>query len=122
MFVRMVLWRNAEVAPFFGKMSFFLFQQMFWVMDWVKLLMSFLWGKKSRRVTPCAAKAGAVRPAAGGRRSKNVGLHQHPGPENQDSQHMIDQPRRSFPDLQETGEVFLLTVGAFLLTVKLLRL
>ena len=27
-----------------------------------------------------------------------VGRHQHPGPENQDSQHMIDQPRGSFPE------------------------
>ena len=26
----------------------------------------------------------------------DVGRHQHPGPENQDSQHMIDQPRGFF--------------------------
>ena len=30
--------------------------------------------------------------------AQEVGHHQHPGPENQDSQHMIDQPRGSFPD------------------------
>ena len=30
--------------------------------------------------------------------AREVGHHQHPGPENQDNQHMIDQPRGSFPD------------------------
>ena len=32
--------------------------------------------------------------------AREVGRHQHPGPENQDSQHMIDQPGGSFPDLR----------------------
>ena len=30
--------------------------------------------------------------------ARKVGHDQHPGPENQDSQHMIDEPRGSFPD------------------------
>ena len=30
--------------------------------------------------------------------ARDVGRHQHPGPENQDSQHMIDKPRGSFPE------------------------
>ena len=30
--------------------------------------------------------------------AREVGCRQHPGPENQDSQHMIDQPRGSFPE------------------------
>ena len=30
---------------------------------------------------------------------REVGRDRHPRPENQDSQHMIDQPRGSFPDL-----------------------
>ena len=29
---------------------------------------------------------------------REVGYHQHPGPENHDCQHMLDQPRGSFPD------------------------
>ena len=81
-----------------------------------------------RCVTPCAAKTRAVRPVFGrlvGKlgaadpricpkamkanarpghtlrlldEARELGRHQHPGPENQDSQHMIDQPRGSFPD------------------------
>ena len=31
--------------------------------------------------------------------AREVGRHQHPGPEDQDSEHMIDQPRGSFPDI-----------------------
>ena len=83
-----------------------------------------------RCVTPCAAKTWAVRPVFGrvvgswgqqiqefARRAmkpnarqghtlrlldeaREVGRHQHPGPENQDSQHMIGQPRGSFPDFR----------------------
>ena len=30
--------------------------------------------------------------------AREVGRHRHPGPENQDSQRMIDQPRGSFPE------------------------
>ena len=41
---------------------------------------------------------------------EEVGRHQHPGPENQDSQHMIDQPRGSFPEKSCPGDfVFFLS-------------
>ena len=33
--------------------------------------------------------------------AQEVGHHQHPGPQSQDSQQMLDQPRGSFPDLLE---------------------
>ena len=32
------------------------------------------------------------------RRRRKPGQEQHPGPENQDSQHMLNQPRMSFPE------------------------
>ena len=34
--------------------------------------------------------------------AQEVRRHQHPGPENQDSEHMLDQPRGSFPDSWRT--------------------
>ena len=38
------------------------------------------------------------------RRRWKPGQEQHPGPKNQDSQHMLEQPRGSFPDfLKDTG-------------------
>ena len=37
-----------------------------------------------------------VRPGAHSEAPGGGGRHQHPGPENQDSRHMIDQPRGSF--------------------------
>ena len=33
------------------------------------------------------------------RRRWKPGPEQHPGPENQDSQHMLNQPRESFPEI-----------------------
>ena len=36
--------------------------------------------------------------------ARELGRHQHPGPENQDSQHMIDQPRGFFPEIGPFGE------------------
>ena len=71
---------------------------------------------------PCAVKACAVRPvfareqiqanvqgpmkqnpsrgeqSEAPRRRWKPGQQQHPGPENQDSQHMLNQPRGSFPE------------------------
>ena len=35
------------------------------------------------------------------RRRRKPGQEQHPGAENQDSQHMLNQPRRSFPEIPE---------------------
>ena len=40
--------------------------------------------------------------------AREVGRHQHPRPENQDSRHMIDQPRGSFPDERLRGSPSLL--------------
>ena len=37
------------------------------------------------------------------RRSRKSGHQQHLGPENQDSQHMLNQPRGSFPDVGGRG-------------------
>ena len=37
------------------------------------------------------------------RRRWKPGQEQHPGPQNQDSQHMLDQPRGSFPEIVHRG-------------------
>ena len=38
--------------------------------------------------------------------AREVGHHQHPAPENQDSEHMIDQPRGSFFEMVSGGVWF----------------
>ena len=88
-----------------------------------------------RRVPPCAVKTCAVRPvfarvvgelwvadpssvqgrvkqnASAGQQSEapgprwKPGQEQNPGPENQDSQHMLEQPRGYFPDTCNLGSI-----------------
>ena len=58
------------------------------------------WGQQIQEFARRAVKANA-RPGHTLRvldEAREVGRYQHPGLENQDSQHMIDQPRGSFPD------------------------
>ena len=86
------------------------------------------WGLNNQRVPPCGVKTCAVRPvfarpagelraadpsnvhgpvkqnaspeaqSEAPRRVWKPGQGQHPGPENQDNQHMLEQPRGSFPE------------------------
>ena len=54
---------------------------------------------------PVKQNASAGEQSEGPRPRWKTAQEQNPGPENQDNQHMLEQPRGSFPDLQDLDKV-----------------